>query len=212
MTNNKPNVLAVIAHPNPQSFNYGLLEETKAACEQAGAKLTVKDLYAESFNPVMSPSDFQAAFGGPIADDVAKEQAAVCAADVLVIHYPVFWFDRPAILKGWFDRVFTMGFAYTYKEDGSGTEGLMKGKKSRVIQTTATSLEFYERFGAASYPHMGIKAGTLAFCGFDSDVLTHYTAMTADEENRERMKAETRRFVLDSVVDVHHSSSRVLRS
>ena len=133
---------------------------------------------------------------GLVADDAAKEQSAIAAADVLIIHHPACWFDRPAILKGWFDRVFTMGFAYTFKADGSGTGGLLKGRKARAIQTTAAPRELYERFNAGSYPHMGIKASTPTFCGFDPEVLTHYTVMTADEDTHTRMKAETRRFIL----------------
>ncbi|SUT93682.1 NAD(P)H-dependent oxidoreductase [Actinobacillus lignieresii] len=55
--------------------------------------------------------------------DIAAEQAALVQADVVVFQYPMYWYSVPAILKRYFDEVFTYGFAY-------GTNGdKLHGKK-----------------------------------------------------------------------------------
>lgn len=70
---------------------------------------TVSDLYASGFSPVMSAAEYA---GAPTPPDVLAEQAALDAAEVWAFVYPVWWMDCPAILKGWFDRVLTVGWAY----------------------------------------------------------------------------------------------------
>ena len=194
-------VLAVTAHPNPQSFTAALVRETASACTEAGAELRVHDLYANAFNPVMSQHDLAAALGrGDPAVDVVEQRELIAAAELLILHYPVMWFDRPAIVKGWFDRVFGLGFAFGMNDRGS--YGLLTGKRALVIQTAGTSPEFYRKVEADQYPIKGVLSGTLEFCGFEADVLTHYAVFAANDEARERMKLETRekvRQVLDSM-------------
>ena len=48
--------------------------------------------------------------GGPA--DVAEQQRLVAAADALVFISPVYFVGFPAILKGWIERVFSLGFAF----------------------------------------------------------------------------------------------------
>lgn len=55
--------------------------------------------------------------------------------------YPVWWYGRPALLKGWIDRVLPPGFAYRYER--SGVNGLLAGKRAVVLQTTGAPREAY---------------------------------------------------------------------
>lgn len=48
----------------------------------------------------------------PISEDVLKEQQKINNADTIVFIYPDFWTASPAMLEGWFQRVWTYGFAY----------------------------------------------------------------------------------------------------
>jgi multimeric flavodoxin WrbA len=61
-------------------------------------------------------------------DDILTEQRKVADADLVIFHFPVWWFSMPAILKGWFDRVFSRGFAYS-KGRKYGT-GHFQGKRA----------------------------------------------------------------------------------
>lgn len=193
------NVLAILAHPdNKESFNAALLESTKQACLEADAHLEVNDLYANNFNPVLSKQDLDAAFAGSPAADVRSEQEKVAKADVVIFHHPVFWFDRPAILKGWFDRVLTNGFAFHIAEHGP--KGLLKGKRGLVIQTAGTPPEFYAAMNAGGYPQAGIERGTLGFCGMDASTITHYNVLAVSDDELDAMKAKTKAFVLEALV------------
>ncbi|OAQ13915.1 potassium transporter [Bibersteinia trehalosi Y31] len=69
--------------------------------------------------------------------DVSAEQQALLEADVVVLQYPIFWYNPPAILKKWLDDVWTYGFAY-----GEGGDKL-KGKKLLVSTTTGGVKEVY---------------------------------------------------------------------
>lgn len=48
----------------------------------------------------------------PVFPDVIREQERINSSDVIVFIYPVFWTASPAMLEGWFQRVWTYGFAY----------------------------------------------------------------------------------------------------
>lgn len=49
--------------------------------------------------------------------NVEEEQAALLRHDLIVLQYPMYWFNMPAILKIWFDEVFTYQFAYGSQGD-----------------------------------------------------------------------------------------------
>jgi len=87
--------------------------------------------------------------------DVLEQQRRVAHADALVFISPVWFVGFPAILKGWFDRVFTLGFAFGLSEDGwrGNVEGripLLKHEKALIINTTIFNEETYRSgFGDA---------------------------------------------------------------
>jgi NAD(P)H dehydrogenase (quinone) len=77
--------------------------------------------------------------GGP--RDVAEQQAKVAQADALAFIAPVYFVGFPAILKGWIERVFTLGFAFGLTPEGwrgdiGGRVPLLKHEKALIIQTT----------------------------------------------------------------------------
>lgn len=96
--------------------------------ERRDDEITVSDLYAMSFNPVLSANDFRSRRQpdhlvyaleqrhgyetGTLATDITREVEHVLSADILAFTFPVFWFSMPAILKGWIERVFLSGSFY----------------------------------------------------------------------------------------------------
>jgi NAD(P)H dehydrogenase (quinone) len=84
--------------------------------------------------------------------DVLEQQAKVAAADGLVFIAPVYWMGFPAMLKGWIERVFSYGFAYSLTPEGwnghvSGRVPLLKLKKALVISTTFFNEADYQSGG-----------------------------------------------------------------
>ena len=82
--------------------------------------------------------------------DVAEQQALVAEADGLVFVAPVFWMGFPAILKGWIERVFAYGFAYTlnpegWKGDLDGRVPMLTQEKGLILTPTFFTEEEYDR-------------------------------------------------------------------
>ncbi|MDB5699748.1 MAG: hypothetical protein JWN69_2552 [Alphaproteobacteria bacterium] len=118
----------VHAHPEPDSFVAAMRDVMVERFTAAGAEVTVADLYAMKFDPVMSAADFgdrrnpdhvtyalEQRHGyetRTLAPDILAEIDKVLAADVLAFTFPLFWFSVPAILKGWIERVLISGPFY----------------------------------------------------------------------------------------------------
>ncbi len=186
------NVLIVYAHPNPMSFNQSILNVVNSAFNQKGATVRLKDLYAERFDPVLDEAQLSLQQEGKLPDDIKREQEQVTWADTIVVIYPLWWFDRPAILKGWFDRVFTNGFAFTYDENGA--QGLLKGKRAIVVVTAGGTKEDFGK--NADLLTQSTTEGTLAFCGITDIVdCVFYSVTIVEDDARKKMLVEIEELV-----------------
>jgi len=189
-------VLIVFTHPNANSFNHALLENIQSGLEQSGHEVVVKDLYKETFDPILSAPELADLHKGVIPPRIAKEQEQLLWADSLVFIYPLWWFDRPAILKGWFDVVLTNGLAFEYSSEG--VKGLLKHKKAEVIITAGGSKKYFEDNDALQLIHRPVTDGTLSFCGID-DVShqIHYDIANLTDEERQEILENTKQSGID---------------
>ena len=109
----------VYCHPSEDSFTRQVRDAFIRGIEDSGNEYILSDLYRMGFRTDLSEEEYlRDAYyrNSPApADDVLAEQAKVSASDALVLIYPVFWSEAPAKLVGWFDRVWTYGFAYGEK-------------------------------------------------------------------------------------------------
>jgi len=156
-------VLIVFTHPNPNSFNHALLESISEGLNRAGHEVKIKDLYQENFDPILTAEDLAQLQQGITPEKIAKEQDQLLWADSLIFIYPLWWFDRPAMLKGWFDIVLTNGLAFEYSSEG--VKGLLKHKKALVIITAGGSEQYFKDNDALALIHRTVTDGTLSFCG-----------------------------------------------
>ena len=181
------NVLIVYAHPNPLSFNQSILRVVHNGFKDKGATVRLKDLYAERFDPVLGEAQLSLQNEGKIPEDIKREQEQVTWADTIVVIYPLWWFDRPAILKGWFDRVFTNGFAFSFDENGQ--QGLLEDKRAMVIVTAGGTKEDFGK--NADQLTKSTTEGTLAFCGI-TDIVDRvfYSVTVVDDNARKHMLDE----------------------
>ncbi len=106
-------VLVLHAHPVPESFSAALKAGVVARLEARGWEVDLCDLHAEGFDPVMTAAERRAYHSipdnlGPVAGHVARLRAA----QGLVVVAPVWNYGWPAILKGYFDRVFLPGVSF----------------------------------------------------------------------------------------------------
>ncbi|MDD6202703.1 MAG: NAD(P)H-dependent oxidoreductase [Lachnospiraceae bacterium] len=110
------NVLIVYCHPSKNSFTNVVKESFIKGLKEAGHNYQISDLYAEEFNPIMSETEYLREgfydLNAPVPEEIIKEQEKINASDMIVFIYPDFWTSSPAMLEGWFQRVWTYGFAY----------------------------------------------------------------------------------------------------
>lgn len=185
--------LVIYAHPNPNSFNAAILGAVKEELGNKGAEVRVKDLYAMNWNPALSAADFQQMLGGKMPDDIAREQSDVSWADMLVVICPIWWFSIPAMLKGYFDRVFSQGFAYQYTE--TGPVGLLKGKRAAVITTSGADENIAKHSGMMESIKTSLVNGIFGFCGFEETRhMNCYAVPMVSDADRQRMLEQVREF------------------
>ncbi|KPH81728.1 NAD(P)H-dependent oxidoreductase [Bosea vaviloviae] len=128
-------VLVLYAHPNPESYGAALHQAVVASLREAGHEVDDCDLYAEGFDPVLSREGrvgYHDLAGNtlPVAGYVARLQAA----QALVLCFPVWNFGYPAILKGFFDRVFLPGVSFKMV-DGKVAPNLWTIRKLVAVTT-----------------------------------------------------------------------------
>lgn len=152
-------VLVVFAHPEPKSLNGALKDVAAQTLKNNGHQLKVSDLYGmrfkatldredflnlnkpERFNPIME--QLHAARTESFASDIKEEMDKVKWADLVIFQFPVWYGGMPAMMKGWFDRVFASGFSSDMFQGRIYDKGLMKDKKAMLSFTTGGPEESY---------------------------------------------------------------------
>jgi len=104
--------LVIYAHPDPRSFNAAVKEKVVEVLKAAGITHEVIDLYSEHFNPVLTLEELK----GAVTDETKHYQQLISGSTNIIFIFPVFWFRAPAIMEGFFDKVFVPGFAYRFKK------------------------------------------------------------------------------------------------
>lgn len=133
-------VLVVLAHPLPGSFAASVAATARAALEENGHSVDLLDLYREGFDPRLTEAERRGYFDAPYeASQAWSEIERLRAADALFLVFPQWWFNFPAILKGYFDRVFAPGAAFHHDIDGGRIRpGLTRLRHVRVFTTTGS--------------------------------------------------------------------------
>lgn len=192
--------LIVYAHPNPESFNHAILDAIIEQLTALGSIVNVRDLYKIQFNPVLSKEDLQQIASGTIPPDIKAEQEFINEADKVIFVAPIWWGFLPAILKGYFDRVFTEGFAYGVIDNS--ITGLLGAKKFGMFNTMSAGKEEMIRSGMAqAYNHL-VNEGIFGVC--ESPLCFHrifYGVGSVGEEERTQMLQEVRKEVEKFVLD-----------
>jgi len=149
--------LIVHCHPEPHSFNAALSRGAVDTLERRGHSVEVSDLYAEGFDPVERPDNYPlredsayfSALGeqrhawkqAAVPADVAREIERLERADLVILQFPLWWHAQPAMLKGWFDRVFLSGGLYTSRMRYDA--GYFRGKRAICSLTTGAPAEAF---------------------------------------------------------------------
>lgn len=114
-------IYILYAHPAEASFCRSVLDQFTGGLREAGHTYEVGDLYRAGFPSEMDALQYAREVGrdpeAPVPPNVRAEQEKMDRAQGLAFIYPLWWSECPSKLKGWFDRVWTYGYAYYYGPD-----------------------------------------------------------------------------------------------
>jgi putative NADPH-quinone reductase len=151
------------------------------------------DLYAEGFDPVLSAAERRGYHDLPAnRAPVEAYIRRIEAAEALVLSFPTWSFGLPAILKGFFDRVFIPGVSFVL-EGGVARPNLTRIRKIAGISTYGRP--WWNALYVADPPRMAVTRYLRALTGWKARVEYHalYDMNRADEAKRRRFLAKVRR-------------------
>ncbi|QWW68059.1 NAD(P)H-dependent oxidoreductase [Rhizobium sp. WYJ-E13] len=158
-------VLLVFAHPLQKSFTASVALTAREALEASGHVVDLLDLYAENFDPRLSNTERGGYFDVPYdTSAVAGIVDRLKAADGLVLVFPQWWFNFPAILKGFFDRVFAPGVAFTHDVAGGRIVPQLINIRFLYALTTTGSPWWLVHFYMGNPVRRLLKRGIANFC------------------------------------------------
>lgn len=186
----KSTIFWVSAHPEPSSLNGSLRRDALEHLRRTGHTVLESDLYAMEWDPVVRGRDGgrcldgeqrpfrvsadtrEAFIAGTQTSEVLAEQSKVRQADAVVVQFPLWWYGMPAILKGWFDRVFVNGFSFGIDPETGRRlrfeQGPFVGKRALVVTTLGDRPRAIGPRGKSGELHellFGLLHGTFAYTG-----------------------------------------------
>jgi NAD(P)H dehydrogenase (quinone) len=157
--------LIVYAHPKEKGHNSETLKEVVKQLNTQGKQFEIIDLYKIKYDPVLHENELYSAGRTVISKQNKEFQKKIDLATNIIFIYPIWWYNAPAILKGFLDRVFTDGFAFHFNKNHLPI-GHLKGKKVVQLTTTGGPRFLYTVLGG----NKGIKTvkQSLSLCGIKS--------------------------------------------
>jgi len=168
----------IIAHPNPQSLACAVAKTYADAVAALGHTVVVRDLYRMGFDPCLKAAEVPRPSGFEFGADVTAERRQLADVDVFAFVYP-FWFNAPpAILKGYVDRVFSMGFGYA--PGLGGTQPLLDGKKLISFSSSGAPDSWVRETGALQALMALFDRHLAAMCGLQLLDHVHVGGIVSD--------------------------------
>jgi len=129
-------VLVVYSHPVETSFNASLHRDVVDRLRAAGHEVDDCDLYAKDFDPVMRRAERLGYHEVPRnREPVQGHVDRLLRAEAIVFCFPTWCFGLPAMLKGWFDRVFMPGVAFDFSDPRKVRPALTHLKRVSAVVT-----------------------------------------------------------------------------
>jgi NAD(P)H dehydrogenase (quinone) len=181
------------AHPLTDSYNHALSRTIVETLERRGHDIVATDLYREGFDPVLT-GDERRVYQAPVYDPsaVMRYTDILRRADGIIFCFPQWWFGMPAVLKGYFDRVWVPGVAFEHDLARGRLKPLLTRIKLFGVVTTYGSPWWIARIIAGDPGRKMLMRALKPMCGgAQSFYLAHY--------DMDRSTAETRAAFLERV-------------
>lgn len=176
-------IVIINGHPNKESFNYGLVAAYKKGALSSGAEVEEIVIADLNFNPNLKYG-YQKRMD--LEPDLVDAWEKIQWADHLVWVHPVWWGGLPAITKGFIDRLFLPGLAFSPRENSVWWDKLLKGKTAHIITTLDQPSWYYKLFFARPSVNQ-LKKTVLEYCGIKPVKVTYVGIIkTSDETKRKK--------------------------
>jgi putative NADPH-quinone reductase len=184
--------LVVVAHPLPESLCCGLAASAVEALRAAGHEVWLEDLYRDEFAAALTAAERASYYGRPYDSSAVQPRIdRLVSAEGLVVCFPTWWFGFPAILKGWFDRVWAPGATYDHADDFGPIRPRLRNLRRTLVVTSLGAPWWVDWLVLRRPVRRVLKTAILGACApaCKFDMLTIYKAERLRRTQVERLSA-----------------------
>lgn len=181
-------IQVVHAHPLTDSYGHALFATVVTTLRQSGHQVVATDLDRERFDPTMREDERLGYYRTPYPGDaVAAYTADLRRAEGIIFCFPQWWFSPPAMLKGYFDRVWAPGVAFEHDLAGGRIKPLLTHIRLFGVVTTYGSPWWLARLVAGDPGRKVLMRALKPMCGpgVRSFYLAHYDMDRSTAESRQ---------------------------
>lgn len=158
------NVLLIQGHPDPARGHlcHALEDAYADGAGQAGHELRRIRVASLDFPLLRSQREWQ---HDPLPQDLRQAQQALEWAGHVVLIFPLWLGDMPALLKGFLEQVARPGFAFSAQADNPFAAARLRGRSARVVVTMGMPASVY-RWYYGAHSVRSLERNILRFVGF----------------------------------------------
>jgi len=178
----------VSCHPLKDSLCHHLVERVAAGLKAQGIDHEHLDLYADAFSASLTVAERESYFTDRFDDaEIADRIAQLQRTKTLILIFLTWWFNVPARLKGWFDRVWGPRIAFTHTPDKRTIMPSLTGLEHCLVITTLASRWWIDNLMVRHPVKRFIKGVMLRGCAPQAsyEMLSLYDTIGADAERVE---------------------------
>lgn len=187
------NTTIIVSNPSKDSFSKKILESVKNGLDRKNKSYNIIDLYEDNFNPIMTQKQLELYSSGQTDDDLVKEyQSNLKESDEIILIFPIWYNNVPAMLKGFFDKVFVKEFAFT--EEYKRPKGLLTNIKSGILITTSESDTEYIKNELNDPITNTIINGTLSVVGMNNIKWINNNLASSNDNKKQQFLDEINKY------------------
>ena len=197
LRNEETNCLLVSCHPLEDSLCHHLVSRVEAGLKANGVVYEHLDLYKRGFEAPLSADERGSYFDEFDGSRIAAETAQLKRAETVILVFPTWWFGMPALLKGWFDRVWAPDVAFVHVPATGGISPILDNLKHCLAITTLASPWKVDRLLLRQPIKRVLKGGILKGCAPQAtlEMLSLYGVNLLDEQRLEAFGGKVDRAV-----------------
>jgi NAD(P)H dehydrogenase (quinone) len=177
-------LLIIYAHPSHDGCHGYLLDAVQKLLNANGRAYELIDLYAINYDPVLKNEELYSSNRRSVSGQNREFQKKITDTARLLFIYPTWWGNMPAIMKGFFDRIFVGDFGFTYKNHLPS--GLLKNKKAVVFSATGAPHWYTSLFTHRQSVRVATK-NILSFCGLKTRGFLLGSILHLTDKNKKRL-------------------------